>query len=66
MNLELDAVPGQVSRLSLFDASGRRVRTWRSGRTGLDLSGLTPGCYVIEVRSGIACRRAQVTVLPDD
>ena len=66
VNLELGALPGQVSRLSLFDASGRRVRTWRSGRTVLDLSGFAPGCYVIEVRQGTTCRRAQVTVLPED
>jgi photosystem II stability/assembly factor-like uncharacterized protein len=66
VNLELDALPGQASRVSLFDASGRRVRAWRSGRTVLDLSGLAPGCYVVEIRSGTTCRRAQVTVLPDE
>jgi hypothetical protein len=66
VNLELDALPEQVSRLSLFDASGCRVRTWRSGRTELDLSGLAPGCYVIEVRQGTTCWRAQVTSLTED
>ena len=87
VNLDFDAEPGRVS---VFDALGRRVRTFgclgtaseailrgsagtarrsryrAGGSLALDLSGLAPGCYVVEVRSGTTCRRAQVTVLPQD
>jgi photosystem II stability/assembly factor-like uncharacterized protein len=66
VNLECDAVPGRALRLRLFEASGRLVRTWSSGRTELDLSGLAPGYYVIEVRCGTTCQHAPVTVLPGD
>ncbi|MBP9994898.1 MAG: T9SS type A sorting domain-containing protein, partial [bacterium] len=42
-------VADQVSEISLFDISGRLLKTQQSGFGSIDISGLAPGLYVMKV-----------------
>jgi hypothetical protein len=53
LRIDLDSVPGEVE-IRLTDMHGRQVAAWknRTGSVDADLSGLTPGIYIVSVVSG--------------
>jgi cyanophycinase len=54
--------PGHSEWLRLKDSNGRQLRSWRGPTPSLDLSGLPPGLYILEIYTGSRLLAARVAL----